>query len=206
MGPFIYKGVINSRVSGWTNHHSIVEWEGQTYFFYHTSDLSGGKTNRRCIAADYIHLTADGIIHEVVRTKTGVGQYEGFSKVEAENFSKTKGITKNGTRDSVIYITLKDKDFVVYNNICFGDKLANSIQLRYATENDNAEIEILELKKKGKMGKSLAKIPLESTLGSQNWNTINFKFKPITGNKNIAIKYKAKGGALLNLDWFLLKE
>ena len=40
MGPFEFKGVImdESPVACWTNHHSIVEYCGQWYLFYHHND------------------------------------------------------------------------------------------------------------------------------------------------------------------------
>ena len=42
MGPFEFKGVImdESPVACWTNHHSIVEYKGQWYLFYHHNDYS----------------------------------------------------------------------------------------------------------------------------------------------------------------------
>src|SRR5690606_24698711 len=36
-GPFTYQGVILKPVLGWTNHHSIVEFDGQWYLFFHDS-------------------------------------------------------------------------------------------------------------------------------------------------------------------------
>jgi len=47
-GPFTYKGVILNPVLGWTNHHSIVEVNGNWYLFYHDVELSG-KTHLRNI-------------------------------------------------------------------------------------------------------------------------------------------------------------
>ena len=44
-GPFTYQGVLLEPVVGWTNHHSIVEYNGTWYLFYHDSVLSGGKTH-----------------------------------------------------------------------------------------------------------------------------------------------------------------
>ncbi len=46
-GPFTYQGVILNPVLGWTTHHSILEFEGKWYLFYHDSELSGGKTHLR---------------------------------------------------------------------------------------------------------------------------------------------------------------
>jgi hypothetical protein len=48
-GPFTYQGRILEPVVGWTSHHSIVEFEGKWYLFYHDSSLSKGITHLRCV-------------------------------------------------------------------------------------------------------------------------------------------------------------
>ena len=41
LGPFTYRGRILEPVIGWTTHHSIVEFRGKWYLFYHDASLSG---------------------------------------------------------------------------------------------------------------------------------------------------------------------
>ena len=48
-GPFTYAGRILEPVIGWTTHHSIVEYKGKWYLFYHDSSMSGGVNHRRCV-------------------------------------------------------------------------------------------------------------------------------------------------------------
>lgn len=81
-GPFEYKGVILDEVNSGTNHHSIVEYKGEWYLFYHTADLFF-KTKytekelrwfRRSICVDYLHYNADGTIKQVIPTKKGVAK------------------------------------------------------------------------------------------------------------------------------------
>ncbi|MGF1771414.1 glycoside hydrolase family 43 protein [Vibrio wakamikoensis] len=48
-GPFTYQGVILEPVVGWTTHHSVAQYQGKWYLFYHDSSLSGGQTHLRCI-------------------------------------------------------------------------------------------------------------------------------------------------------------
>ena len=48
-GPFTYQGQIMTPVIGWTTHHSIVEFEGRSYLFYHDSSLSQGVTHLRSV-------------------------------------------------------------------------------------------------------------------------------------------------------------
>lgn len=68
-GPFTYKGIILNPVIGWTNHHSIVEVNGQWYLFYHDSSLSGGKTHLRCIKVTELTYNEDGTIQTVTPYK-----------------------------------------------------------------------------------------------------------------------------------------
>lgn len=64
-GPFTYQGVILKPVLGWTNHHSIVEFDGKWYLFYHDSSLSGGKTHLRSVKVTELTYRADGTIETI---------------------------------------------------------------------------------------------------------------------------------------------
>lgn len=64
-GPFVYQGIILEPVIGWTSHHSIVEYKGQWYLFYHDSSLSGGKTHLRNIKMSPLTHRPDGTIETI---------------------------------------------------------------------------------------------------------------------------------------------
>ncbi|MGV3764743.1 MAG: glycoside hydrolase family 43 protein [Chitinophagaceae bacterium] len=56
-GPFTYGGRILNPVVGWTSHHSICQFNGKWYLFYHDSSLSKGVTHLRSIKmTELIHL------------------------------------------------------------------------------------------------------------------------------------------------------
>ena len=61
-GPFTYQGPILSPVLGWTSHHSIVEFEGKWFLFYHDCQLSGGETHLRNIKMAELNYNDDGTI------------------------------------------------------------------------------------------------------------------------------------------------
>jgi hypothetical protein len=61
-GPFTWRGVVLNPVVGWTNHHSIVEFGGKWYLFYHDSVLSGGKTHLRSVKVTELTHRGDGTI------------------------------------------------------------------------------------------------------------------------------------------------
>lgn len=64
-GPFTYKGVILNPVVGWTSHHSIVEFEGKWYLFYHDSSLSKGVTHLRSVKVTELTHNEDGSIQTI---------------------------------------------------------------------------------------------------------------------------------------------
>lgn len=61
-GPFKYGGRILNPVIGWTSHHSICEFEGEWYLFYHDSSLSKGVTHLRSIKVTELHYDEQGAI------------------------------------------------------------------------------------------------------------------------------------------------
>lgn len=61
-GPFTYGGRILNPVIGWTTHHSICEYDGQWYLFYHDSILSKGLTHLRSVKMTPISYRPDGSI------------------------------------------------------------------------------------------------------------------------------------------------
>jgi hypothetical protein len=64
-GPFTHKGVILNPVIGWTSHHSVVEFKGKWYLFYHDSTLSDGVTHLRCVKVTELNHRPDGTIETI---------------------------------------------------------------------------------------------------------------------------------------------
>lgn len=61
-GPFTYQGRILEPVVGWTTHHSICEFQGKWYLFYHDSILSNGVTHLRSVKVTELQYDANGRI------------------------------------------------------------------------------------------------------------------------------------------------
>ncbi|OCT46991.1 Xylosidase/arabinosidase [Cladophialophora carrionii] len=62
LGPFTYGGRILEPVLGWTTHHSIVEFKGKWYLFYHDCELSKGVDHLRSVKMREIVYDHDGKI------------------------------------------------------------------------------------------------------------------------------------------------
>ncbi|MEO2279737.1 glycoside hydrolase family 43 protein [Pseudoalteromonas pernae] len=78
-GPWEYKGILNEIAgNSETNHQSIIEFKGQSYFIYHTGAVppkdgkpSGGRF-RRSVAIDPLYYNEDGSLKRVIMTTEGV--------------------------------------------------------------------------------------------------------------------------------------
>jgi hypothetical protein len=64
-GPCTYAGRILNPVIGWTSHHSIVEFNGEWFLFYHDSSLSKGITHLRSIKVTKIEYDENGFIKTI---------------------------------------------------------------------------------------------------------------------------------------------
>jgi beta-xylosidase len=72
-GPWEFKGIINELAGNCeTNRPAIVDFKGQSYFFYHNGGLKNGGSHRRSVCIDYLFYNPDGTIKRVVMTSEGV--------------------------------------------------------------------------------------------------------------------------------------
>lgn len=200
MGPFKYQGILNGYVSGWTNHQSIVEFKGQSYFFYHNADLSGGNTTQRSVCIDYLHINDDGSLSKVVQTKQGVGAYDGIARIEAENYHESIGARKKKCNEGGFSVLLDANDALVFNNVEFKEKKITGIRLRIAGAT-KGKIKILSGD-----GKKLGILKIKSSSQDDAWETISGSIKPITETKDIRLVYTNKNKKLLNLNWLEFTE
>ncbi|MBN2201554.1 family 43 glycosylhydrolase [bacterium] len=86
LGPFQFKGVImdESPTGCWTNHHSVLEYKGQWFLFYHHNDLSPHFDKNRSIRADSLFFEPDGSIRKVVPTLRGAGITPADRKIQID--------------------------------------------------------------------------------------------------------------------------
>ena len=96
MGPYEYKGLIMAEHPNgcWTNHHSIINYKGQWYLFYHTNFFSPKDDKRRSVCIEKLAFNADGTIQEVKETMRGVGINQATEKIQIDRYSEAaEGVT-----------------------------------------------------------------------------------------------------------------
>ena len=171
LGPWDFKGIIMAEHANgcWTNHHSIVEYKGQWYIFYHHNDYSPWMDKRRSARIEKIAFNADGTIQEVKPTLRGVGINQATDKIQVDRYSEAaKGVTieylDTLNRFRGWQVNLSEKgSWARYNDVDFGCLSGDSYAIVCAMANDNTEFCIRE---KGANGKIIARFTV--TVKSEN--------------------------------------
>jgi hypothetical protein len=155
VGPFQWTGVImdESPMNCWTNHHSILEFKGQWYLFYHQNALSPHFDKNRSICIDSLFFNADGTIRKVVPTHRGVGLTKASRRIEIDRYSKISdsdvSIAFNdstNTFDGWKAILHGKKAWIQYNGVDFESKNYKNLTIRCsATHGGVVEIKINRL-------------------------------------------------------------
>lgn len=139
MGPFKWAGVIlDEAQSGcWTVHHSIVDFKGQWYLFYHDKDLSPAFDKNRSIKADKLFFNADGTIRKVIPTHRGVGLVDAKSEIQIDRYSAMSdaGVGVSFLNEANPHAGWKitfshAKAWVRFNEVDFGQGGQKSIEVR----------------------------------------------------------------------------
>ena len=141
MGPFEFKGVImdESPVACWTNHHSIVEYCGQWYLFYHHNDYSPNFDKLRSARCDRLYFNADGTIQKVTPTLRGVGVSQARSRLQIDRYSRIAGGADIAFLDTTNYFLGWKTVFprrgaaVEYDDVDFGTEAVKEAVVRVNT-------------------------------------------------------------------------
>jgi hypothetical protein len=201
-GPFEQKGVImDESPSGcWTNHHSIVEYKGQWYLFYHDKDLSPEFDKNRSIRADYLYFNEDGTIQKVIPTLRGVGIVDAKSKIQIDRYSaiSTDGVSVSFLNDANKHegwkISLSDKNaWVQFDRVDFGKGDLKSVNVRSVLWTGGA-VEI-------RLDKPDAPVLAEVQIGEgSEWNVTNSKLTSApSGVHNLFVTLGDE--STVELDW-----
>ncbi len=73
-GPWQYKGILNEIAGNSnTNHQSIIDFKGKSYFIYHNGAINtDGGSYRRSVCIDYLYYNKDGTMKRVIMTSEGI--------------------------------------------------------------------------------------------------------------------------------------
>ena len=227
MGPYEYKGLIMAEHANgcWTNHHSIVNYKGQWYLFYHCNFFSPNDDKRRSVQIEKLFFNPDGTIQEVKPTMRGVGINKATEKIQIDRYSTASDGVTTAHVDTTIafsgdYATIPAKGWMKYADVDFSC-LTDGYMIVNAKASDNTEFCIREGNAKGKV---LARIKLtvkpEQPAGGAAANPMMSRFRRDMTNQwltqTVSLDYVPKGVVDLvvtcegpgaaSIDWVLFKN
>ncbi|MFC4312303.1 family 43 glycosylhydrolase [Steroidobacter flavus] len=202
LGPFKQAGVIlDEAQSGcWTVHHSIVDYLGQSYLFYHDKDLSPAFDKNRAIRADKLFFKADGTIRKVVPTLRGVGLVNASREIQIDRYSATSGagVAVSFLDESNPHAGWKTsfsdaKSWVRFNEVDFGRGTQATVEVR-AKALAGGQLEIRANKQDGPVIGRVEVAP------GADWTTASAVAKNIpTGVHDLFVMQV--GAAPIDVDW-----
>ena len=200
MGPYEYKGIIMERSQNecWTNHHSIVNYKGQWYLFYHHNDYSPNFDKNRSVRVDKISFLPDGTIEQVTPTLRGVGETKATDHIQMDRYS---AVYHYGVYDDLLdaanpfegfYIHFaRGNTWVRYDEINFGETAPTSAVFRIRSAAPS------KVSFQTRDEKIVGTFDLPA---SKDWKEVKLPFEtPLTGMQNI--KLIVDEGKDLDLDW-----
>ncbi len=207
-GPWTFQGFIMERAPhlAFTNHPGIIDYKGNSYFFYHTQELSGGEGFKRSVSVEQFDFNEDGSIPLITPTKNGVEEavsnLNPFQKNEAETIAWSEGVKtyKNGTG---IYVgNISDGDYIKVRDVDF-DKGAKSFEFNVASDSEGGSMEIRLGSTDGTL---LGVCDVKNTGGWQNWTVKSCKIDSTKGIHDLYFVFSGDTEKLFNFDWWRFKK
>ncbi len=205
MGPFTWAGVFldESETGCWTSHHSLVEYKGQWYLFYHDRDLSPGFDKRRSIRADKLYFNEDGSIRKVVPTLRGVGLVKADSEIQVDRYSARSGdgIAVSFLDDANPHAGWKTtfngpRSWVRFNEVDFGGGGQKSIEVRAKAGNKG----VVEIRLDSEDGPVIGRVEVDAV----EWQIAKGSAKKApTGVHDLFVMQAS--GEPLELDWVKIR-
>ena len=199
LGPFTFRGIImaESATGCWTNHHSITEYRGQWYLFYHHNDYSPKMDKRRAVRADSLFFNADGTIQEVKPTLRGIGVSDAREPIQLDRYSD---IGRGATIDYLDSLhtfkgwqaTLPKGGWLRYNTVSFEQVTSPTLTLRVKSAG-KAQVIIRE---GGAKGTVIAKVAVSTT---HEWT--NMKSPILHLPQGVKDLYVTATGATVQIDY-----
>lgn len=207
-GPWTYKGFIMERAPhlAFTNHPGIIDFKGNSYFFYHTQELSGGQGFKRSVSVEQFNFNADGSIPMIMPTKEGVKEsvsnLNPYKRNEAETIAWSKGLKTTGDNKAGVYVSkIENGDFIKVRSVDF-DKGTKVFEASVASVSVGSSIEI----RLGSVdGLLLGICKVNNTGGWLKWATQSCKVEKAKGVHDLYFVFKGGEGELFNFDWWRFK-
>lgn len=202
-GPWTYRGtVMPTQGASFTNHPGLIDFNGNSYFFYHNGALPGGSGYTRSVAVEKFTYNADGSIPTITMTTTGapqVGTLNPYTRQEAETIAWESGVETEPSSEGGMNVGyLENGDWIKVKGAAFGSG-ARSFTARVASAAAGGRIE-LRLDSTG--GPLVGTCTVGGTGGWQTWTTVSCPVSGATGTHDLYLRFTGGSGYLFNVNWW----
>ena len=206
-GSYTYRGNL---ISGYkycrgTGHGSVFELNGQWYIASHMCIY--GNAYFRKTGIWYLHFNDDGTIDSINTPGTfGVGRYEAFDTLQAENYFNMQGVTQKQCSEGKFMITdIHAGDWVEFPHTNF---LNISSGITFNARVASTKNGFIEIRKGSTTGTLLGTCAVTNTGGLTTWQTASTTLTQAPGDyeSNLYFVFRSATagdtGALFNCNWF----
>jgi hypothetical protein len=146
-GPWTFGGIIMpTEGNSFTNHPGIIDYKGNSYFFYHNGALPGGSGFTRSVCVEEFQYNNDGtfpVLHMTEEGVSPVGYINPYDRNEAETIAWEYGIkTEPCSQGGINVCDIDDEDYIKVSNVDFGEYGPESFSVCIASANNGGTIEI----------------------------------------------------------------
>lgn len=203
-GPWTYRGkIMPTQGSSFTNHPGVVDFKGNSYFFYHNGALPDGGGYHRSVCVEKFSYNADGTIPTINMTTTGapaVGNLNPYVKTEAETICWESGVETEVCSEGGMDVGfIQNGDYIKVKSVDFGDQGATSFDARVASGTQGGNIEI---RLDSPTGKLVGTCAVKGTGDWQKYTTETCQVSGATGVHDLYFKFTGGSDYLLNFNWW----
>ena len=206
-GPWRYVGEIMplQDTGSFTNHCGVIDYMGNSYFFYHTGKLPGGGGFGRSVAVEQFTYNDDGTFPIINATAEGVapiGTLDPYRRVEAETIAFSSGVKSEPNAKTGVYVSdTHDGDWIKVREVDFGAEGPDELRVAAASALRGGRIEV---RLDSVDGRLISTVEIPTTGGWECWKTFKADVEEgVTGVHDLYFLFKGrKGCKLFNLDWW----
>ncbi|KZL84565.1 carbohydrate-binding module family 6 protein [Colletotrichum incanum] len=145
-GPWTYRGLVMATArASFTNHPGIVDFQGNSYLFYHNGALPGGSGYTRSVAVEKFTYGSDGSIPTLKMTTAGppqIGTLNPYVRQEAETIAWSSGVETEVCSEGGMDVSwINNNDYIKFKGVAFGNG-AKSFSARVVSANSGGKIEL----------------------------------------------------------------
>ncbi|PPQ98656.1 hypothetical protein CVT24_004154 [Panaeolus cyanescens] len=206
-GPWTYRGLVMATEGrSFTNHPAVIDYKGNSYFFYHSGGLPGGSGYQRSVCVERFDYGSDGSIPTMTMTTSGppqLGTLNPYVRQEAETMAFSSGLKTETCSEGGMSVGFIDNgDYIKVKGVAFGSG-ARTFTARVSSATSGGKIEL----RLGNVNGNLVGTCNVSGTGSwTNWTTVTCSVSNASGTQDLFLKFTGGSGYLFNFNWWQFSQ